>query len=82
VLRLISDHHIQHGPAFPKPIDLRINVSDGALIWHDEDGTITQTHMDLLEDVSNGLPPNLLVNISPSRPETQVSYIVPGKSLV
>lgn len=26
VSRLVSDHHIQHGPSFPKPIDLLINA--------------------------------------------------------
>jgi hypothetical protein len=79
VFRLVSDHHIQHGPSFPKPIDLLINALDGELIWRDEDGTSTQTHMDLPDDISNGLPPNLLVNISPTIPETKVSYIVAGK---
>ncbi|WP_263383530.1 hypothetical protein [Granulicella arctica] len=79
VFRLISDHHIQHGPSFPKPIDLLINTLDGELIWRDEVGTSTQTRMDLPNDVSNGLPPNLLVNISPTIPETKVSYIVAGK---
>jgi hypothetical protein len=80
VFRLLSDHHIQHGPSFPKPIDLLINAWDGELIWRDEDGTSTQTHMDLPDDVSNGLPPNLLVNISPTIPETKISYIVAGKT--
>ncbi|MBB5060456.1 hypothetical protein HDF16_005192 [Granulicella aggregans] len=79
VFRLLSDHHRQHGPWFPKPIDLLINSLDGELIWRDEGGTDTQTHIDLPEDVSNGLPPNLLVNISPSTAETKVSYIVAGK---
>lgn len=79
VFRLVSDHHIQHGPSFPKPIDLLINALDNQLIWRDEDGTSTQTHMDLPDDLSNGLPPNLLVNISPSTIETKVSYIVAGK---
>jgi hypothetical protein len=35
--------------------------------------------MDLPPDVSNGLPPNLLLNILPSAPETKISYVVPGK---
>jgi hypothetical protein len=79
VFRLLSDHHIQHGPSFPKPTDLLINAVDGELIWRDQDGTTTQTHMDLPEDLSNGLPPNLLLNISLSTAETKVSYIVPGR---
>lgn len=79
VFHLLSDHHIQHGPSFPKPVDLLINALDGELISRDENGTISQMHMDLPEDVSNGLPPNLLVNISPSIAETKISYIVAGK---
>ncbi|WP_236656822.1 hypothetical protein [Acidisarcina polymorpha] len=35
--------------------------------------------MDLPPDVSNGLPPNLLLNIPPSTAETKISYVVPGK---
>lgn len=29
VFRLISDHHIQRGPSFPKPIDVLIEASTG-----------------------------------------------------
>ena len=29
VFRLISDHHIQHGPSFPKPIDFLIDMTTG-----------------------------------------------------
>ena len=35
--------------------------------------------MDLPADVSNGLPPNLLLNILPTTPETKIAYIAPGK---
>ena len=79
VFRLVSDHHIQHGPSFPKPIDFLIDMGSGELTFKDKDGSISKEHMDLPPDVSNGLPPNLLLNISPSTPETRVSYIVPGK---
>ena len=79
VFRLVSDHHIQHGPSFPKPIDFQIDMTRDELTFKAEDGSISKEHMDLPPDVSNGLPPNLLLNISPSTPETKVSYIVPGK---
>ena len=79
VFRLISNHHIQHGPSFPKPIDFLIDMKSGDLTFRAEDGSITKEHMDLPPDVSNGLPPNLLLNILPSTPETKVSYIAPGK---
>ena len=79
VFRLISDHHIQHGPAFPKPIDFLIDMASGDLTFRSEDGVISKEHMDLPADVANGLPPNLLLNLLPSAPETKISYVVPGK---
>jgi len=79
VFRLISDHHIQHGPSFPKPIDFLIDMQSGDLTFKGEDGIISREHMELPPDVSNGLPPNLLLNILPSTPETRISYIAPGK---
>lgn len=79
VFRLVSDHHIQRGPSFPKPIDFLIDMTSGNVTLKEEDGTISKEHMDLPSDVSNGLPPNLLLNILPSTPETKISYVVPGK---
>src|ERR1700685_2758625 len=32
VFRLISDHHIQRGPSFPKPIDIFIDALTGKII--------------------------------------------------
>jgi hypothetical protein len=78
VFRLVSDHHVQRGPSFPKPIDFLIDMASGDLTFRSEDGTVTKEHMDLPPDVSNGLPPNLLLNILPSTPETKVSYVAPG----
>lgn len=79
VFRLVSDHHVQHGPSFPKPIDFLIDMVSGDLTSRQEDGTIVKEHMDLPDDVSNGLPPNLLLNILPTAPETKISYVAPGK---
>ncbi len=79
VFRLVSDHHIQRGPSFPKPMDFLIEMATGDLTFRSEDGTVTKEHMDLPADVSNGLPPNLLLNILTSTPETKVSYVAPGK---
>ena len=79
VFRLVSDHHIQRGPSFPKPIDFLIDMATGDLTFRSEDGTVTRDHMDLPLDVSNGLPPNLLLNIPPSTTETKISYVAPGK---
>jgi hypothetical protein len=77
VFRLISDHHIQHGPSFPKPVDVLIDAVTGTVISHAGDGTIRKDHLDLPSDVSNGLPPNLLLNFLPSTPETKLSFVAP-----
>jgi hypothetical protein len=75
--RLISYHHIQRGPSFPKPIDILVDAVTGQITSHAEDGKITEDHLDLPPDVSNGLPPNLLMNILPSAPETRLSFVAP-----
>src|SRR3984957_357189 len=77
VFRLISDHHIPRGPSFPKPIDLSIDVGSGKITSRAEDGAVTQEHLDLPADVSNGLPPNLLMNVLPSTRETMLSFVAP-----
>jgi hypothetical protein len=77
VFRLISDHHIQRGPSFPKPIDIFIDAVTGKVTSHTQDGKIREDHLDLPSDISNGLPPNLLLNILPSTPETRLSFVAP-----
>ena len=77
--RLLSDHHIQKGPSFPQPIDVMINAITGEVTSRDEQGTITTDHIDLPADVSNGLPPNLLMNVLPGAAETKISYLAPRK---
>jgi hypothetical protein len=75
--KLISDHHIQHGPSFPKPIDVFIDAVTGKVTSHGEDGKIREDHLDLPLDVSNGLLPNLLLNVLPSTLETKLSFVAP-----
>src|SRR3954466_3928999 len=77
VFRLISDHHIQRGPSFPKPMDLFIDARAGQITSRSKDGTVRREHLDLPPDVANGLPPNLLMNIDPSAPETKLSFVAP-----
>jgi len=77
VFRLIRDHHIQHGPSFPNPIDVLIDAVTGQITSHTKDGKLREDHLDLPADVSNGLPPNLLMNILPTVAETKLSFVVP-----
>lgn len=76
--RLVTDHHIQNGPSFPKPIDVLVDMASNRVISRAADGKTSEEQMDLPADVSNGLPPNLLLNIPPSVPESKVSYVAPG----
>lgn len=77
VFRLISDHHIQRGPAFSRFSDVFINALTGRITSRTKDGKIRHDHLDLPRDVSNGLPPNLLMNVLPSTPETKLSFVAP-----
>jgi hypothetical protein len=77
VFRLISDHHIQRGPSFPNPIDFRIDALTGEVTNRTKEGKISAEHLDIPADVANGLPPNLLMNLVASVPETKLSFIVP-----
>ena len=75
--RLISDHHIQHGPSFPRPMDVFIDAKTGTVTSRSGEGKVEAQHLDLPPDVANGLPPNLLLNIPPTVPESKVSYVAP-----
>ena len=77
VFRLVTDHHIQHGPSFPKAVDVLIDAASGQITSHNKEGKIVQDHLDLPPDVANGLPPNLLLNLLPSTPETVISFVAP-----
>ncbi len=74
---LLSDHHLQRGPSFPHPIDVLIDVQRGMVISHTKDGKIKRDSMELPDDLSNGLPPNLLLNLDPATPETKISFLAP-----
>jgi len=77
VFRLISDHHIQRGPSFPKPLDMRIDAATGQITSRDKDGKITQDHLDLDPDICNGLLLTLLLNLDPTAPPTRLSMVAP-----
>jgi hypothetical protein len=78
--RLISDHHIQHGPSFPTPMDLSIDVPNGRVTSRskDKDGK-DEVHTDQVRvppDLANGLVAFVVKNIKPNTPETKVSMLV------
>ncbi len=78
--KLISDHHIQKGPAFPHPMDVMIDCRSGDVTVRSEgkDGKeeLKTDHLDLPADLSNGIVPEVLENISSAATETTVSMLV------
>jgi hypothetical protein len=78
-LRLVSDHHIQKGPAFPHPTDVLITASTGQVTVHFTDDSGHEKsetdHLDLPPDLANGIVLNILKNIRPETSETKVSYV-------
>jgi len=78
-LRLVSDHHIQKGPAFPHPMDVLITSSTGQVTvrFMDDHGheKVEMDHLDLPPDLANGIVLNILKNIRPETKETKMSYV-------
>jgi len=76
--RLVSDHLVQKGPAFPQPLDMRIDAASGQVTvrYVNEHGEakVEAEHMELPPDVANGLVLTLLKNVRPGAPAT-VSFV-------
>ena len=77
VFQLISSHHVQRGPSFPKPLDMFIDARTGQITTIDNDKKTTQRHLDLEPDICNGLPLTLLLNLDPGGPPTRLSMVAP-----
>ena len=77
VFQLISDHHIQRGPSFPKPLDMFIDARSGQIISRDENQKTTQEHLDVESDICNGILLSLLLNIDPLSTPIRLSMVAP-----
>ena len=76
--RLVRDHHVQRGPSFPEDTDLTMVAKTGEVtVRYTEDGKekVDSSHMDLPNDLANGILLDLAKNLSPRTAETQVSYL-------
>lgn len=76
--RLLSDHLVQRGPAFPHPMDVSINCSTGQVTVHSsEDGKekVETDHLELPPDLANGMVLTLLKNVRSNAPGTKVSFV-------
>lgn len=79
--RLLSDHLVQKGAAFPRPVDMSIDATTGGVAvtvkYTDDDGQqkTESEHFDAAPDLSNGLILTLLKNVRPAAPPKSVSFI-------
>jgi hypothetical protein len=77
VFRLITDHHIQKGPSFPKPADVLINAIKGTVTVRYEEKGVEKSetsHMNIPPDIANGAIFDVIKNV-PSDRETKLSWI-------
>jgi hypothetical protein len=78
--QVVSDHLIQKGPAFPRPLELSVDVPKGLVtVRYTEDGAakVVTEHMELPPDLANGIVPNVIKN-SVGSAVTVVSIVVAG----
>src|SRR5207245_3938256 len=77
--RLLTDHLVQKGPAFERPMEMTIDTASGQVNvrYTEKDGKekTEAEHLDLPADLANGLVTTLLKNIRPSAAPTVVSFV-------
>jgi hypothetical protein len=78
---LLTDHHVQKGPAFKTPIDMTIDVAGGHVVvkYKDDHGAdkVEDEHMKLPPDLVNGILIPLLKNVRPDALPKSLSLIAP-----
>lgn len=77
--RVVSDHLLQKGPAFKRPMEVSIDGSTSQITvrYTDDDGKekALTDRLKLPRDVANGMILTLLKNIRPDVPQTTVSMV-------
>jgi hypothetical protein len=79
-LSLISDHHIQKGPYFPKLLDMLVEANGQITtksIGKDGKEQVETQHLDLPPDISNGIIGPLLLNVSANSAPFKLSMVAP-----
>jgi hypothetical protein len=77
--QLVSDHLVQKGPAFDKPLDMMIDRPSGKVTvkYKTDKGEekVEDEKMELPDDLANGIIITLLKNIKPDDPPASVSFV-------
>ncbi len=78
--QLISDHHVQKGPAFPHPMDVLIDCRSRQVtvrsVGKDGKEEVKTERLNLPPDLANGLVPFVLENLPPDTTGKAVSMLV------
>src|ERR1041385_7788316 len=78
--RLVSNHFVQKGPAFPHPLEMSIDAATGAVTvrYTDEHGQPKEEseHLELPSDVANGVLISMLKNVRPDAAPKTLSLVV------
>ena len=79
--RLLKDHLVQKGPAFPRPLDMSIDATTGEVVvrYTDDDGKAKteSEHVQFDPDLANGILLALLKNVRPDRAPKSVTFVAP-----
>lgn len=78
-LRLVSDHHVQHGPSFPKSTDVLIDALHARVRTQDASGKVTEAHFDMPADTYNGLASTALMNLPAGAQQSVIAIVIPGE---
>lgn len=79
--RLVSDHHIEKGPYFSRPIDFTVDASNGIATSRTIDSSgkirVESKHIRTPNDLANGIVGTLLLNVSPNTTPFRVAMLAP-----
>ena len=77
--RLVTDHVVQKGPVFPRPLDMAIDAPTGQVTvrYRDDDGKdkVDAERLELPPDLANGMMTVLLKNVTPTSLPQSLSYV-------
>jgi hypothetical protein len=79
--RLVRNHHIQQGPYFTRPADFAVETATGTATSRtaDWDGKthVASAHIDLPDDLANGMVGTLLLNVANDTKPFRVGILAP-----
>jgi len=76
--KLLTDHHVQQGPSFPKPADVLIDAAHGVVRTTDEAGKTSEAFIEMPADTYNGLASAVLMNLPAGTTETTIAIVIGG----